>query len=559
MPVRRWLAPWLGLCMVAGSATTGSAQSPYGPPPGSQPPVMVAPNYYDPSQMVPPGVAQQMNPYPGVEYYGPGRHRVSQSDRGLWLSDYRRARRDYFGSIGYMATWSKSPGDVLLGYEGSSETFDIVADSTSTLRLQSSVRVVNGIPIQSPDLNYFGFRPLSMDRAVSRDLLGHGAQLQWGFEDHADDTSLILDGWITNEGSQLFEAGQYPTFDIQNTIFNLIGGLDPDTLTLPSELTQELFRFTLSALNPGLTIDRGDGVAEVIPYDQFFSVKYDVRTWGAGATFLSSPIKESDNVKVRPVFNVSYMSLREGYHMFGADSGASYSYQSYEDGGATEAEIFARIAEIYSYLGDDGLTDVARVGQPIGDNDDFFLLLPQDRFGTAYTTTINSSVESHIAGPQLGLRLDVDGDTVDTWFQVSAGAAAVAEQLVLSGDGVYNRFGFSDGQDNLPIAVRLLKGLDPAYADTQFSDAESNVHISPMADLSANLEMKLFRHLPILRKYQAFEDATFRASYGFKYVGLVANPVSSVNYATFPINPSIDVDRRSWYQHRLNLSAQFDF
>ncbi len=123
----------------------------------------------------------------------------------------------------------------------------------------------------------------------------------------------------------------------------------------------------------------------------------------------------------------------------------------------------------------------------------------------------------------------------------------------LSGFGIFNHFISTTG---LAGSDADILGLTP---QSGFSDTENHTHASPFMDASINAHAKIFEDLPYFRNYAFFEDARLVASAGYLYLGNVARPYDSVNYVTFPINPSIDIERDGWELKYFTVGMDFTY
>ncbi len=529
-------------------------QGPGQPGPQGGPPVPVPAPYYGPGS--------EFNPYPGLDMYRYGWQQTT-NENGLWFSDRRNAQKKYVFGVEFIVPVYSGPGDQRFGYGG------IATGIRATDRVPpfwfSSPRLPgdftggggqggggggggNNASLLPPDVftRYFPERSFG---TMASDNSSNGIRLNFGVENE-DGGGVQLNAWYGGSSEQVFREGGIPTRSYTPALdpFDLIGN-DP------------LYIFELSAMNSSLPINNGTGVAERIPFDTMFEMRFSQEAWGAGLRITRPAIARASWYQLRPVLGVRYIDLREGFRFRGLDSGAEYEIINYED--IDYVQEFETLFNLDAGFASTGTTanigDAGFEGRPDAStfNDDDLVpslsfAYPLDFFPTnPYETQIIASNHARLAGPEFGLQLDLGGGQN---FKIRAhtigGLAAARERLQLDGFGVFNHFVNRVDPDNnalTPDGGLLGSGVGGITQEqSRFRDDTTTTHVSPTFDAGINVEARLFSYVPVLRNMSLLEKAKFRTGYEFLYVGNISRPQSSVEYVSFPINPSLNPKRSGW-------------
>jgi hypothetical protein len=513
-----------------------------GMPPGMGP--GMGPHYsQNPDVLTPPVAAGgNFHPYPGVEQYQYAQQQTSYK-KGLWFNEKLNASRTYKGKAEYMYFIHDNMPDTLFGYDGGKG--GVGPDYNSMPRIQDEVEVSDGdLPVALD--NDFGFRPRNVSSLVGGNERAPGLRVEWGWENE-DGTGVMLNGWWGSQTVGSFTAGTEPfsTFDDANVI------------------EQFLFPYTLTALNPGISVNDGTGQAFIIPFDQYFDFKSYQQVYGAGFLASSTPWYKGDWYSLKPVWGLRYINLKQGFNFNGFDSGASYTYQNRS--GADQAafqDLYSFIVRFRNRVIDDGTPDEVPPGTPL---DGEIITDPTDPDGTfvsddgdifvptsAYQASMSAQTDAFMAGPELGLQLDLGSDNFGLMLKVTGGVAVTYEQTKLDGFGFYNHFISTSGQ--------LISDSDLLDINSQsgFEDTDNSTHASPFMDASVNLHAKIFSEMPYIEDTM-LQDANLVLSAGYMVIGNVTSPYQSVNYTTWPINPSIDIERRMWELKYLTAGLEFTY
>jgi hypothetical protein len=131
---------------------------------------------------------------------------------------------------------------------------------------------------------------------------------------------------------------------------------------------------------------------------------------------------------------------------------------------------------------------------------------------------IDSRSRSQLAGPDIGMRFDLGGESFRVIGQSTVGLMANYQEL----------------------AVR----------DTQMgvfaTDSLSTSSISPVFEQRIHVEAKVFSMIPMFRKIPALERATFRIGFTTLMAAEVSRAPYSIAYRISPLNSKVRIDRQKW-------------
>lgn len=476
--------------------------------------------------MVPPGpAATGYQPYPGVDLYQYGMQQHINKG-GLWYSNKSRTQRKYKAGVSSMTTWFERPETRMIGF---GDPDDVRVTIGGNFFLTDNVQtgqiiIINGIvdmldPDNTSDYNtleeFRGIQPQFTTEAFKNDLRSNGFKLEWGYEDE-DGSGLELNGWY---------AGQQTDKSVR-------GNTDP----LNGPLAGFFDVRNINAYNPFLTV-RGTfvpagapGTLGVTPirFDRNTQLTWRATAFGTGLTLVRPTIKESSWYKLRPTFGVRYVNMQEAFNFLGQDSGA-----------------------VYDRFLQAGVDDCGDPGEdPCGQPDIATITNPGITPVTApYNGVINTRVETNLAGPEMGLRLDVgQKDSLNFWLQVSGGLAAKNENIKLDGEGIYEH-----------LLLPSLGFADPFPDNAPFSSEENTTQVSPIFETSVNAEFPIHKWLPFTKRYSKLEGALFRVNYTFFYAGNIARAFDSVEYVEAPANPNISPDRQGFRLSQLGFAFDWTY
>ncbi|MBL4883343.1 MAG: hypothetical protein JKY95_02250, partial [Planctomycetaceae bacterium] len=404
---------------------------------------------------------------------------------------------------------------------------------------------------------YFPVR--NFDRMFGN-MAGGGIQVSFGFTNE-DGSGVEVSGWYGGESNDVFQRGGIPrrTYVPSLDPFSILGN-DPLYLT------------ELNALNGSLSINNGAGIADRVAFDTLFEMQVSQQAWGTGIQFLRPAVARGSWYTVRPIVGLKYVNIYEKFAFRGLDSGAEYEFINFTNTDPQqEIQTIFESESGFSATNNTG-GELGFEGRPLIDtfNDgttDFLAAnnYPVDAFETnPYETQIGASNQVNAAGPEIGYRVDLgEGKNTKMWFVATAGLTATKETLNLQGFGVYNHFLNNVDPDNdisTPDGGELGTGVGAIPdADTVFNDESDTTHVSPLLDLTANFEFRLFEYIPMLNRIEFLEQARFKTSYGFLYVGNISRPQESVDYSTFPINPSLNPNRSGWTMQKWTFGLDWEY
>ncbi len=534
------------------NSTQPIAQGPIVVPP--PPNVMPAPGpgmgtgpgpYYsqDPQQLTPPiPNGGNYHPYPGVDQYQYAQQQTI-FQKGMWFNEKLAYSRKYHGSAEYMQFIYDDLPNNLFGYEGGKG--GVPQQSSASMPRSQDDFDTNGFGPVAQD-NWIGFRPKIFSEMNGSETRAPGFRVNWGFENE-DGSGLDITGFFGQEAVAKWEVGTVPysTFDD------------------PRSIEQLLFPLTLNALNPSISVDDGTGTAFTIPFDQYFEFRSHQQVYGAGFLISKTPWMRGDWYSLKPVYGLRYVNLQRGFNFKGFDSGAEYDYNGYTNNtpqNQQDLEAYINGVRNYTETGDPDFTSY-----PAGLPSDTPVYVPtgagfvspvnnQIFFATdAYETQIITDTQSYLAGPEVGLVLELGSEDFGLDMQVTGGIAANYETMKLSGFGVFNHFISTTGQAASDAQTQNIQ------AQSGFSSKDNSTHVSPFMEASLTAHWRVFKHIPGVNKYAIMQKANLTASGGYMYLGEVVSPYKSVNYVTWPINPSISMDRDGWELKYCTVGIDFNY
>jgi hypothetical protein len=253
-----------------------------------------------------------------------------------------------------------------------------------------------------------------------------------------------------------------------------------------------------------------NGTAVAVPggaqrYDLFYELRYQQYAYGAGISYHSNPVIESDHFKLRPQVGLRYLQVRENAEFDGADSGLTYVYDIGEDR-PDPATITGAVSILESRL--------------------------------------RSHTKSQMGGPEIGLRMDVGDDKFLVWTNTKFGLLANHSERELYGFGILRR----EAQPLLVI---------PPSDQTVFSDDEVTTTVSPLFEQSVFVRSPILSYVPVVKKMKAFETAQFHLGYTFLLVGEIYRPGDVIDWRGFPQFPSLTDEKSSWYMTSWSFGVEW--
>lgn len=590
MRLLNWLAPVMSIVLISHAFSTVHAQ---GYPPSMPQSGMIQPVSYNSSSL--PGFAQSVQssmgaPPPPPNFfqaaaggYGPPgmpgipmnagpeaplsafpkispfekmfqQHRVEKN--GLWTYQSSNAGKKYFYSMEALFARYQNPGGALLGDTNAISYLHLVEDELIDATDDEFYDQFN----ENQGLNFFD----SVHYNKVPKLNAPGTRIRWGWTND-DNSGFELTGWwlarADSEWSAIEQSTHKPDPANQGIMAILLSPpnfIDPTGTgvlsSIPGVTTTEVNEALQNELMnlAGLPLDDGSLNGVTVPYDLDFRIKVVSQAWGTNATWMSTPFVDKKALKIRSLAGARYMKVREGFGFVGVDSGLLYSDANNIAGIRPDLKLFS--LPTGTDENEDGIVDNAAVVEDddagSGTSTAFFAAPVDPVTGlvvTPTTTYVNSKVDTHLAGPELGIQFDIGGDKFKIWGQTKVGIMANQETIEIEGDNVGMIVRADPDDPDRPKAL-----IDPTADNPNpnaFTDRQSHTHISPLFEQSIFMEMKLFDKIPVLKRMQLLEEAKFKFGYTYIVAGEVARPYDSIRWQGMPTRglfPSINVKRESW-------------
>ncbi len=515
MRKRHWLSKLLSGALLAALPAVGWAQ----PPDGTYVP------YIDPNSPQAAGVApayggyeaagwpQGATQWPYVSpYTAPPLDQTTYQD-GFWFNEQNRGSRKYFTYLAATLNTYADPDDVLVG-DPDAPAFPAGPNPGVTNNNQNVAAGALNDPAQPSDWS-----------AVEDKLSGGGFYGITGWM-NPNDTGVFLTGFWAEEG-----GAQFKPVDAQGDI---------DTRTAPDRLlvgpSVPLFDgqgfSDLPVVLPNQTSQRVLGGGAQI-YDALYKLAWQSQAYGAGVGFLGSSLYRTETMKLRPVFGMRYLNIRENATFDGINSNFAYSFN--QAGGTTGTTT----------------TTSRTIGRPIAGT-------VQDLGLDPLVSHLRSNTKSQMAGPEVGLAFDLGGDRFRIQLQSKLGILANHSTREIDGFGIGRVFDQattaalinSDQLDN-PIPT------DPTQ--TAFLQQETTTHVSPTFEQSILLSAPILAYVPGVRKVRLFEEANFNIGYTWLVAGAVYRPGNVIDWAGFPNFPTINSDKTTWFLQSVNFGVEWNY
>ncbi|NQV25147.1 MAG: hypothetical protein HQ518_12355 [Rhodopirellula sp.] len=337
----------------------------------------------------------------------------------------------------------------------------------------------------------------------------------------------------------------FPDVDmiLQNNLLNLRGiPLDDGTVT---------------TLADGTTFGGASAV-----YDLEFKIQTNLEIYGTGIRWKAMPLYKTDSFKLRPNAGVRYTTFRDQFGFYGRDSGILY------DGQTTANQPPLPDVKIHSLPNNfddnvDGIVDNAGLiedslggaggGGGGGANATMANFVFGDPLIFPLASTLNNNVQSHLAGPELGLSYDFGGEK---GFRLGGssnfGLLLNYQKIRLSGDNIF-------------VTTRPADMISPTPTNAtpnRFSSAANHSSVSPMFEQSVYGEGPLFQYIPILRRSAILRNANFRAAYTLTAIAEMTRASDSIVWQGNPsqgLFPSIQTSRSSFRTQSYNIGVTWSW
>lgn len=526
------------------------AHCPPGYPPGMAGPGMAG---AEAAAFYPPGAPGDMQPWPAISpFYAPNVAMDQEYNRdGLWFRELFYRRRDYIFSVEAMTMKFRDAGNATIGspyarrinnnqdYPLGSfqrlrnflngpfvESLNVTPSPTGNWVIDPRVIPFPALAVSifndTADLDLY---PVRTAADIGDPSVTPGLQLRWGYMNE-DYTGFMLNGWYGLEQSADFIRGD-----------EFINGVQ-----INQAITTSLRGQNLSTQFGVIPLDNGEplpgipffGTGSTAKYDLLYSMKFSTQAGGTNFSIYKQPLYKNGNVMLRPLFGARYMFINEAFQFRGIDSGFNYSIDFQPSTGG----------------GTGGNQQAGQAGTLRPEPNTVVRLYDQ------YEAELNNRVNTHLAGPEVGLRLDLGNprEGFKIWSESIFGINVNNEDIHLYGDNI--------GDPLVDVRIRgftIPRVLDDANFDSEFESNKNTTHVSPLAQQSIFLDFDLLETIPVIRDMSMFDDATFRLGYTLLWVGSVARPADSIEWQGFPLFPEIKNNRQSWWANQFSFAIDWHF
>lgn len=544
MRIHHWFRTIAGALALTAAAESGHAQE-YGVPgPGMAPPPGYGPA--NPGTMYPQGVPQGFDPWPQISPFGNGNLDQDQyrNSGGLWFQDLIYKHRDFYFGVDAVYGFTKGEGNTQIGAPTMSQS-DVTNGLTGYMPDPIAGPVggnTGGTSTEHPSQVFLDPRvypypfyyvdggdvfstPRNDLFPVRKDnILGNvnaaGLQVRWGFDD-ADGVGMMFNGFYMAPNSQLFQVGQDSINGIPITpeIVNLTQGkfLNPLGGSLPVYTGLPL---TVTSTDPLISGTFGSMGASQ-KFDILFSVERKIESAGAGMAFYMNPLYKTSATMLRPYVGGHYMYVKESFGFRGIDSGYMY-----EIDGVTQGA---------------GGTNTVPSFRP-----DWDTAIPlYDQF----EARLNSTVQTHLAGPEVGLRYDLGrSDGFKVWGATTLGLMANQSNMTLQGNNI----------GEVPFTSTAY-GINMLEEDARFSSKRSHGRVSPLFEQTIAIDSRIFEALPYTNEIPVLNTAIFHFGYTFTAIGQMNRPLDVVNWNGFPLTPTLNNNTQAFVYHRFNFGLEWKY
>ncbi len=500
----------------------------------------------DPTVLYPPQTPPDFYPSPEISpHLGPNIVRDATFSRdGLWFREMLQRDREYYGSLEYVQTKFDSPGSSLIGSRiapirrdsGDFNTFIKLTNLANPLSDSGNLTGTDALPIGPGAFPYVflqdaipGFAGTAIIGSASwpirtasklGDMDTGGLRARWGFF-NSEGSGVGLETWWASEGQSSFQVGQaqFNGVPVTQSMVVTTGGVI--LLAKVGALPLEENSGAIDTLFPGSGFT---GTTQ--KYDLLWRIESNMEAAGGNLYLYTEPVYRRGNMRVTPYLSGRYMFLREYFGFHGIDSGFHYEVDD-ETGDATFRPV---------------------------DFDPTLVLYP------LLDSRLTSTVHTHLAGPEIGTRLDLGGGRrFKLWGQASVGVMAAYEEFQVQGVNIGNAHFFSSltpftgdpGQFG-----NLSPALDMLQSDTTFNDKETHTSVSPVLQWSLHTETNL-RDFPFGKRLAIFGEPRLTTGFQITFIGSLPRAVDSVDWRGFPEFPSVNVEHTTYTIQQFDIGLEW--
>ncbi len=314
---------------------------------------------------------------------------------------------------------------------------------------------------------------------------------------------------------------------------------------------------TITTLSDGTTFGGASAV-----YDLAFQVRTDIEMYGTGLRWKSMPLYKSGSINIRPNAGIRYTAFRDMFGFYGRDSGILYDGQT---GGNQPPLPDVKIHSLPNGFDDDGdgIVDNAGViedqlgggggGGGGGGAGTANFVFAGDPLIYPIASILDNEVESHLAGPEVGLSYDFGGDKgFRLGGSTNFGLLMNYQKIKLSGDNIF-------------VTTRPADLITPSQTDATPNDfrvSETHTSVSPMIEQMVYAEGPLFQYLPVLRRSKILRNANFRAAYTLTMIAEMTRASDSIIWQGNPsqnIFPGIQTSRSTFRTSSMDFGVTWSW
>ena len=572
--------------------------SPYGPGKPAVTPVgyvapagppVAGPQAHGPAGLYPPTTNPNVHPWPQITPYEPlgAAQTTHVNRRGLWFKDTAMKGRRYNATVeGVWFKFARPDGDVIGSkipplegnqiwlessprFESSPDQifggdddndFELAGSNLDDVLDQFPANVLfyvdeplvfpypfiadDADPVTGEDLVTTVLNsplyPVRTTNAISSDEHSTGGvRLTWGFDD-ADGTGFEISAYYAAPTDEQFIRGVqrdgFPLLDPLQGIGPEVAGLiDPTIFALPLNTGVSTFPFFPDRNFVGFTQK----------FDLYTRLDYRTESHGANFSVMNKVISKRANSLIRLGFGGDYIHIGDEFGFYGIDSGTFYEADAPEvdRGVVSAADGGGGGAGSNAFTFAPGDVDFATpVATLTGAPDELF------------DSELNSRTNSWLGGPTVAVRYEAGGDTFKVIGESAFSLLINHERTSIDG----YRIGEQTAMKTL-YGIDFLNNDDGSARDTSFTDEDSHTHLSPMFKQQVRAELDVSEMIPPLQKFAFTSHTKLSGAYQLNYINRVQRASAAVNWAGFPLFPSVRAQYDDFFMHEFRLGLTMDY
>jgi len=312
---------------------------------------------------------------------------------------------------------------------------------------------------------------------------------------------------------------------------------------------------TITTLADGTTFGGASAV-----YDLAFKVQTNIEMYGTGVRWKAMPLYKTSSLNIRPNAGIRYTAVRDLFGFYGVESGFLYDGQTQANQPSLPDVKIHSLPNGFDDDGD-GIVDNAGTiedqlggqGGGGGGNQTATFNSEIDSLFYPITSILNNELESHLAGPEIGISYDFGGSKgFRLGGSTNAGLLMNYQRIKLSGDNIF-------------ITTRQADLIVPSQTNAtpnKFSSTATHTSVSPMIEQMIYGEGPLFQYIPVLRRSKFLRNANFRASYTLTMIAEMTRASDSIIWQGNPsqgIFPGIQTSRSTFRTSSYNFGVSWSW